>query len=155
LVSKIAFVHLFPHLINPFFIAPQLKALGVTPTIAFITYDTTNYTKQLVPVIRAYGKIGSIVETDDGVSIHQDGGFVKAISFHWEFMFSKAMFGYNLDSQGKILEQIAKLADNGTLTSQVTVKKELTVANLQELHQLQASGKSHGKIAFSVPETLS
>lgn len=62
---------------------------------------------------------------------------------------------YDLESQGRILAHIARLTEDGTLRpSQVTVRKEFSVANLREMHALQGSGKAYGKIAFTVPDTI-
>ncbi|EJD45397.1 GroES-like protein [Auricularia subglabra TFB-10046 SS5] len=144
-------------------LGPQLESLGVKPSLAFITYDTVTYVKQLIPHMRAFGHIGSIVETtsslDDAesaqvVPIHDMGAFSRALSFHWEFMFAKAIHGYDIESQGKALATIVQLAAEGSLAPLVTVHRELSVANLTEMHALQASGKAYGKIAFTVPDTL-
>jgi NADPH:quinone reductase len=133
----------------------QLKALNIEPSLSFITYDTTRYVKELIPITRPFGQIGSIVETDDGVPVHQGGAMGRSLSYHWEFMFTKPIFGHELESQGRILEQVAKLAAEGTIPSQVTVRKEFSLASLREGHELQGSGKAYGKIAFTVPETWS
>lgn len=74
---------------------PQIQALGVTPTLAFITYDTPHYIKELIPLMRYLGQIGSIVETDneEPVPVHSMDAFTRSLSFHWEFMAGKPMHG--------------------------------------------------------------
>jgi len=102
--------------------------------------------------MRPFGHIGSIVESGGSVPINGDPAFFRALSFSWELMFSKSIFGYRLESQGQILEKLAKLAEDGTLPSIVTKREVFSLAKLREGHELQASGKAHGKIVFSVPE---
>lgn len=78
-------------------LGPQLEALGVSSkvTLAFITYDTPRYTKELFAHMRYLGQIGSIVETDNEelVPVHDMTAFFKSLSFHWEFMAGKPMYG--------------------------------------------------------------
>jgi NADPH2:quinone reductase len=136
-------------------IGPQLKELGVVPSLAFITYDTPRYVKELAGSMRACGQMGSIVEDDKPVPVNDMGMFVRALSFHWEFMFAKTMHKYQEETQGKIVEHLAKMAADGTLVSTITTRDVLSVAALRNGHELQSSGKAMGKIAFSFPEALS
>ncbi|MGQ4553342.1 zinc-binding alcohol dehydrogenase family protein [Dermabacteraceae bacterium CCM 9519] len=73
----------------------------------------------------------------------------KSISWHWEFMFSKARFDYRAHSQGQILRRVAALADSGRLVS--TLAKhvgELNAANLLLAHEMIESGHTHGKLVL-------
>jgi zinc-binding alcohol dehydrogenase family protein len=136
-------------------LAPQIKALNLVPTLNFITYDTPHYLKELIPVTRAYGQFGSIVESDAPVPIHDSAAMIHAHSFHWEFMFSKSMFGYNLESQGRILDQIAKLRADNKIVSHVKTRRVLSAKTLEECHELQSSKTSLGKTVLTVPDELS
>jgi zinc-binding alcohol dehydrogenase family protein len=150
-VKKLGATHVINHRET---LAPQIKALSLVPTLNFITYDTPHYLKELIPVTRPFGQFGSIVESEDPIPIHESLAMVGSFSFHWEFMFSKSMFNYNLESQGRILEQVGKLKEEGKIPSLVTFSKDFSVASLLEGHKLQSSGKSIGKIAFTVPDSL-
>jgi NADPH:quinone reductase-like Zn-dependent oxidoreductase len=70
-------------------------------------------------------------------------------------MMAKTMYKYAEETQGHIVERLAQLATNGTLVSTITKRDTLSVAALRAGHELQASGKSMGKIVMTVPETLS
>ncbi|MFE4173426.1 zinc-binding alcohol dehydrogenase family protein [Streptomyces sp. NPDC056909] len=105
--------------------------------------------------IKAYAEIlnpfGHIVSIDDYASL--DIGVLKrkSVSFHWEFMFTRSMFRTpDRLKQGHILAQVARLVDQGTLTT--TAHRELgpvNAANLREAHRIQESGTSVGKITLS------
>jgi len=133
-------------------LGPQLEALSVQPSHAFLCHDTPDYVRQLIPHMRPFGHIGSIVETETPVPIYGDPPFYRSLSFSWELMFTKPIFGYNLESQGHILEKLAKLAEQEILPSLITQREVFTLSRLEAGHKLQASGKAYGKIAFSVPE---
>lgn len=151
-VKKLGATHVINHR-EP--LAPQIKALNLVPTLNFISYDTPHYLKELIPVTRAFGQFGSVVESDVPVPIHDSAAMIHAHSFHWEFMFSKSMFGYNVESQGQILGQVAKLRQDNTIESHVTTRRVLSAESLQEAHKIQASGKSIGKTVLTVPDELS
>jgi NADPH2:quinone reductase len=132
-----------------------LKEQNLTPSLALICYDTPKYIAQLIPTMRTWGKIASIVECDDPLPLHVPVAFARSLSFHWEFMFAKGVAGYDLESQGRALEKIGQLAADGTLESMVTEREVLSVESLRRMHTLQESGKAIGKVTFEVPETLS
>jgi NADPH2:quinone reductase len=136
-------------------LGPQIEKLGVQPSLAFITYDTPRYVKELASVMRVHGQMGSIVEDHNIVPIHDMGVFLKALSFHWEFMFAKTMHKFKEETQGAIVDQLASLAADGTLISTVTKRGTLGVASLRDAHVLQESGKAIGKITLTMPEVLS
>jgi NADPH:quinone reductase-like Zn-dependent oxidoreductase len=60
---------------------------------------------------------------------------------------------FNLETQGKALASMAKLADEGKLKSITTKSLPLTVSGLREAHQLMESGTTMGKVVLKVPET--
>jgi zinc-binding alcohol dehydrogenase family protein len=134
-------------------LGPQLGALNVQLSHAFLCHDTPTYVEQLVPHMQPFGHIGSIVGTTTPVPIGVDAAFFRALSFSWEVMFTKTLFGYQLESQGHILEKLAKLAEEGALPSLVTRSEVFSLAKLREAHELQASEKVYGKIVFRVPDT--
>ncbi|MFD8967981.1 zinc-binding alcohol dehydrogenase family protein [Streptomyces sp. NPDC059568] len=105
--------------------------------------------------IKAYAEVlnpfGHIVSIDDYDSL--DIGVLKrkSLSFHWEFMFTRSLFRTpDRQKQGHVLAQIARLVDQGALTT--TATRDLgpvNAANLREAHRIQESGTSIGKITLS------
>ncbi|RYZ50304.1 MAG: hypothetical protein EOP07_23190 [Proteobacteria bacterium] len=70
----------------------------------------------------------------------------KALSVHWQLMFTKSLSNYRLESQGQILNEMAKLIDSGKVKTTVnTLIKGMTAASIREAHKIQESGKALGK----------
>lgn len=86
--------------------------------------------------------------------LHDSQAFLKALTFCWEMMFSKGAFQTDLQSQGDILAEVAKLYDAGMLNNLVTESSELSVKTLVQAHEKLESGKTIGKIAFTVGSDL-
>jgi NADPH2:quinone reductase len=127
----------------------QIDALGVTVDYALICYDPVQYLAELCEIVRPFGQIVSIVETKADIPLQ--GGFLKAISFHWEFMFARPMFDIDLLSQGLALDKIAQFVDSGKIKRLDTkVYDNLTLANLKAAHEILESGKAVGKIVLEV-----
>jgi NADPH:quinone reductase-like Zn-dependent oxidoreductase len=70
----------------------------------------------------------------------------KSQSWHWELMFSKPLYLPSDDSQHRILDEVARLVDDGTIRSTVNqVFEGFTVENLREAHRMSESGGAIGK----------
>jgi len=135
-------------------LADQLTFLHLTPGYAFICYGTSSYLPVLCKVMRPWGKIGSIVEEPEkDLSFGMDA-FQRALSFHWEFMFSRPMNGYHIEEQGRILKQLKKAAEQGDVKTMVKEKKVLSAGSLKEMHEFSESGKALGKIVFEIGNTI-
>jgi NADPH:quinone reductase-like Zn-dependent oxidoreductase len=82
-----------------------------------------------------------------------DIGLLKAKSaaFHWEFMFTRSMFGTpDMIEQHKLLSEVARLIDAGTLKT--TLGRDLgriDAANLREAHRLLEEGRAIGKLVLT------
>lgn len=134
---------------------PQLEKLGIKECkYIMICHSTSQYIDQACEIASCWGKVGSIVETDQPLAFHSMAAFSKALSFHWEFMLAKASANVMLESQGRILKQIAKLIDQKILISTVTQALELSVPNLIKAHEMLESGKTIGKIVLTVGDSL-
>lgn len=75
----------------------------------------------------------------------------KSITWHWELMFTRAMFATSdMIEQGNLLDEVARLVDNGTVRSTVTtVIPGLNAEGLRTAHRLVAAGTAIGKIVVS------
>ncbi len=101
--------------------------------------------------IEAYAEIvkpfGHVVAIDD----HHPDLFplkAKSISWHWEFMFTHAMFQTpDMASQGRLLDEAAAHFDAGRLRSTLTTEiDEFTAAGLRRAHSIVAAGSTIGKV---------
>ena len=121
----------------------------------FICFDTNMYMPTAVQLSAPKAKIGSIVEIADPLTGMNDPmAFMKQLSFQWELMLSKGKLGYELESQGSILERAAKLFDSGVLKSLMTESHVLSVANLVKAHEKLESGGTIGKIGLEIQDDI-
>lgn len=128
---------------------PQLEKLGIQPDYILLCYNTSAYIEQTVDITAPLGRICSIVETEKDLPFI-NLAMAKALAFSWEFMFAKPLFGVALESQGEYLNTIADFADEGKIKSIVSEVKDLTLANLRQVHETVENGKAVGKIALRV-----
>jgi NADPH2:quinone reductase len=121
-----------------------LKAEGIDEVdLVFGTTHSDLYLKTIPDLLRPFGHFLLI---DDPASLDIVSFKRKALSVHWELMFTKSLFGHRLESQGQILNEMAMLIDSGKVKTTVnTVLKGMTVASIQEAHKIQESGKALGK----------
>ncbi|MFD0896393.1 zinc-binding alcohol dehydrogenase family protein [Loigolactobacillus binensis] len=124
------------------FAADQFDAIAVF-------YSIESYLLRLVELTKPFGHIGTIVGTQRPIDIGALKN--KALSFDWEFMFTKSLAQYRQASQGQILKQVAALLDAGTLRS-ITTKtyQGLTAGNLNAASELLKTGHNVGKITLTV-----
>lgn len=139
------------HIVNHFDDIPkQLQAAGFAEVdYVLIFNDTDKHFPAAAQVIKPQGGICTIVENSGPLDI----GLLKAKSaaFHWEFMFTRSMFGTpDMIEQHKLLSEAARLIDAGTLTT--TLGRDLgriDAANLREAHRLLEEGRAIGKLVLT------
>ncbi|WP_201300477.1 zinc-binding alcohol dehydrogenase family protein [Streptomyces sp. HF10] len=128
---------------------PQLSE--VAPDGLEHVFSTAGTDRNLEAYAEALRPFGHIVAVDDFESLPVGLLKPKSISFHWEFMFTRSMFGTpDQAAQHHILAQVARLVDAGHLTT--TATRDLgpvNAANLRRAHQLQESGKTVGKTTLT------
>ena len=99
-----------------------------------------------VELIRPQGGIVSIDDTD--LPMPMGGMKMKAASFHWEFMFARAMFQTpDMIEQHKLLNHVAGEIDAGRIRTTLNeVLSPINAANIRAAHALLETGKAKGKI---------
>lgn len=107
--------------------------------------DTSGHWDAMVELIAPQGSIACVVNTTEDVDLNKLKQ--KSVSFHWELMFTRAMFETeDMIFQHTILKRIAELAEEGKIKSTLNQQfKGLKAETLKEVHKLQESGKSIGK----------
>ncbi|WP_137596875.1 zinc-binding alcohol dehydrogenase family protein [Paucilactobacillus kaifaensis] len=115
-----------------------------------ILHSTENYFDVAAKLVRPLGHVGSIVETSKPVELGKLKD--KAVSFDWEFMFAKAKYGVDLDSQGKILNKLAQLLDdNQIVTTRTETLNSISTETLKQAHERVESNRMVGKIVITGP----
>jgi NADPH:quinone reductase len=116
-----------------------------------VDYVFTPQSKGRIPlftkVVRPFGEIVAIDDERDLDLIELKG---KALSWHWELMFTRPLHGYDLQAQHRLLSSIAALVDEGRLQS--TVTRTLTPVDaiqLREAHRIIETGHAVGKIVVA------
>lgn len=125
-------------------LAEQIKTLGVEPRYVASLNGTEGHFPSLVELIKPRGHIALI---DDPKSLPIHTIKPKALSFSWEFMFTRSMFQTDdMEIQHELLNRVSELVDDGTLTSTVTGNLgKLSAESLKKAHIEQESGRVIGK----------
>lgn len=129
-------------------LAPQVAALGLgAPGFVFSTTQTDKHYADIVELIAPQGRFGLIDDPGD-LSIMPFKR--KAISIHWELMFTRPLFSTpDIEAQGKLLNEVAALVDGGRIRSTATeVAGKIDAATLRKVHALIESGTARGKIVL-------
>ncbi|WP_419799394.1 MAG: zinc-binding alcohol dehydrogenase family protein [Terasakiella sp.] len=125
-------------------LAAQVKELGQEPRYVAALTGTDGHFDAIIDLIKPRGHVAFI---DDPENLDIKAGKLKALSFSWEFMFTRSMFQTDdMDQQHQLLNRIADLIDKGILVSTVTNNLgPISVGTLIEAHRLQESGRVIGK----------
>ena len=122
----------------------QVKALGLEPRYVASLTGTDGHFPAILELIQPRGHVALI---DDPETVDIKAGKPKSLSFSWEFMFARSMFGMDdMDKQHELLNRVSELIDDGTLIS--TMNNHLGVMSadtLKAAHELQESGRAIGK----------
>ncbi|MFC4995034.1 zinc-binding alcohol dehydrogenase family protein [Rubritalea tangerina] len=128
--------------------APQVKALGIgAPGYVFSTNHTAYHFPDIVELIAPQGRFGLI---DDPEALDVMPLKLKAISLHWELMFTRSLFETpDMAKQAALLNKLAELVDAGKVQSTVTeVLGKIDAATLKKAHAAIESGRTRGKLVL-------
>lgn len=129
-------------------LAPQVEALGLgAPGFVFSTTQTDKHMGDIVELIAPQGRFGLI---DDPEALNIMPLKLKAVSIHWELMFTRSLFSTpDMAEQGKLLNKVAALVDSAKIRSTATdVAGKIDAATLRTIHAKIESGTAHGKIVL-------
>ncbi len=129
-------------------LAPQVEALGLgAPGFVFSTTHTDDHWADIVELIAPQGRFGLI---DDPAVLDAKPLKTKAVSLHWELMFTRSLFSTpDMAEQGKLLNEVAALVDAGRIRSTATeVAGKIDAATLRAVHAQIESGTARGKIVL-------
>jgi zinc-binding alcohol dehydrogenase family protein len=126
----------------------QIEKLKLPPValVASLTATDQHY-KAIAEFMAPQGKFGLI---DDPAEFNVAAFKIKAISVHWESMFTRSSFQTaDMIGQHNLLNDVSDLLDKGVLrTTLDQTFGTINAANLKRAHALLESGKSRGKIVM-------
>ncbi len=122
----------------------QVKALGLEPRYVASLTGSDEHFPAIIELVKPRGHI---VLIDDPQSLDIKSGKSKALTFSWEFMFTRSMYQTNdMDKQHELLNRVSALIDDGTLIPTVTNNLgKVSAETLKTAHSLQESGRVIGK----------
>jgi zinc-binding alcohol dehydrogenase family protein len=127
----------------------QVTALGM-PSVEYIfgVTNTDQHFAQIVELVAPQGKFGLI---DDPSALDALPFKRKAVSIHWESMFTRSMFKTpDMIAQHKLLSEVARLVDDGLIcTTLGETMGKINAANLRKAHALIESGRAKGKVVLA------
>lgn len=126
----------------------EVAALGLgAPAFVFSTTATDRHMEAIAALIAPQGRWALI---DDPGVVDVAPFKRKSVSTHWEFMFTRPMFGTaDIDAQGTLLDEVSRLVDEGVLrTTLAEHYGPINAANLRRAHALIESGRALGKIVL-------
>ncbi|MEH3139084.1 MAG: zinc-binding alcohol dehydrogenase family protein [Mycobacterium kyogaense] len=99
-------------------------------------------------IVKPFGHITAI---DEPAGLDLVGLKAKSIAWHWELMFTRAMFETpDMIEQQRLLARAAELVDQGVLRTTVTKTiTDFSAAGLAEAHRDVESGRMTGKVVLT------
>ena len=131
-------------------LVPQIQAIvpgGVDYVLALT--QTDQHFNALVEALAPQGKIACIDDPSGPLDIKALKR--KSASFHWELMFTRAMFQtHDMIAQHRLLNEVADLIDAGVLKTTFNGDfGTINASNLKRAHAQLEAGRSIGKIVLS------
>lgn len=129
-------------------LAGEVAALGLGAP-GFV-YSTTQTDKHLAAIGDLIAPQGRFVLIDDPGPLDISLFKRKSVSTHWEFMYTRSMFGTaDMAEQGALLGEVARLVDEGAIrTTMGAHYGSINAENLRRAHAMLESGRAVGKIVL-------
>ncbi|TBC93525.1 zinc-binding alcohol dehydrogenase family protein [Rhizobium leguminosarum] len=130
-------------------IAPQVAALGIgAPGFIFSTTNTDSHIGDIVEAIAPQGRFALI---DDPKTLDVVPFKRKAVSVHWELMFTRPLYGTpDMIEQHKLLNRVSELVDGGKIRTTLSeIVGPIDAANLKTAHAMVESGRMKGKTVLA------
>ena len=127
----------------------QLNAIGINDVSHVISLNhTEQHFEQLVDVLAPQGKLALIDDPATGLDIMKLK--FKAISLHWEFMFTRSMFNtWDIQKQHDLLNTLAELIDSGVIKTTLGENYgSINATNLKRAHTHIETNQTVGKVVL-------
>jgi len=130
-------------------LAAEAAALGIgAPAFVFSTTNTEDHLAAIVEAIAPQGRFGLI---DDPKALDVMPFKRKAVSTHWELMFTRSLFQTaDMIEQHTLLNEVSRLVDVGILrTTLAETVGTINAENLKKAHAMVESGRTRGKLVLA------
>lgn len=126
----------------------QLQDMAIEPRYVAALTGTEQHFASILEFVKPRGHIALI---DDPATLDIKAGKPKALTFSWEFMFTRSMFQTNdMQQQHELLKRVAAMVDEGAIkTTKTKDYGVINAANLKKAHAEQESGRVIGKNVLS------
>ncbi|KAI4704232.1 hypothetical protein J4E81_001297 [Alternaria sp. BMP 2799] len=122
--------------------------LDVPIKYIFITHTpTSGYLAPAAKICAPFGKVCSIVQ-DKEMPMYGTEFMAKSLTFVWALLGTKPYYGVDVESHGRILEELAGLLDQGTVKCHCRRRLRMDEQGLREAHGIIEGGKSVGKVVL-------
>ncbi len=130
----------------------EVRALGLQHVDYVAIFNDMRHWDAAVELIRPQGGIVSIDDTD--LPMPMGGMKMKAASFHWEFMFARAMHQTpDMIEQHKLLSWVADEIDAGRIrTTLAETLSPINAETMREAHRMLETKTAKGKIVLKVSD---
>jgi zinc-binding alcohol dehydrogenase family protein len=125
-----------------------LARIGIPEVDIVVSLTQTDaHLEQIVLALKPQGQFGLI---DDPKNVNITAFKRKAISIHWELMFTRSIFQTpDMVAQHRLLNEVAQMVDAGLIRTTMTETFGVINAdNLKRAHALIESGKAKGKVVL-------
>jgi NADPH2:quinone reductase len=129
-------------------LAAEIAALGIgAPAFVFSTTNTQDHLSAIVEAIAPQGRFG-LIDDPQTLDIMPFKG--KAVSIHWELMFTRSLFETaDMIEQHNLLNEVSRLVDAGTIrTTLAETIGTINADNLKKAHAMIESGRTRGKLVL-------
>lgn len=130
-------------------LAAQVDALKIgQPGFVFCTNQSDSYVSDVAALIAPQGRYALI---DDPASFNIMPFKSKAVSVHWEMMFTRPLYQTaDIERQHQLLNEVAGLVEAGAIRTTLTdVLGTIHAANLKKAHALIETNRTKGKLVLA------
>jgi NADPH:quinone reductase len=130
-------------------LAAQVEALKIgQPGFVFSTNQSDSYVGDVAALIAPQGRFALI---DDPTSLNIMPFKSKAVSVHWEMMFTRSLYQTaDMKRQHQLLNEVAGLVENGKIRTTLTdVLGTINATNLKKAHAMIETNRTKGKLVLA------
>jgi len=136
------------HVVNHHHLREELREVAPSGVDAIFSPFSAGNIETYAEVLRPRGEIVAIDEPEglDLLPLKD-----KSQTWHWEFMFTRPLFEPESTYQRKLLDEVARLVDEGVLRTTLTNRmRPLNAETLRAAHRQLESSASVGKLVLDV-----